>query len=114
MLNRRGQNTAEYAILIALVVAAAVAMQTYVKRSVQGGVKYTVDKLQRVDAAGNKGLQQYEPEYLSSQYTGTQKAYQETEETKLGGGTERTFAGEGGAGSKVSTREGYQKTAAPK
>ncbi len=113
MLNRRGQNTAEYAILIALVVAAAVAMQTYVKRSVQGGVKYTVDKLQRVDGE-KKGLQQYEPDYLSSQYTSTQKAYQESEETKSGGGTERTFAGEGGKDAKVSTRAGYQQTAAPK
>jgi uncharacterized protein (UPF0333 family) len=36
--DRKGQNTAEYAIVIALVVAAAVAMQTYVKRGMQGRV----------------------------------------------------------------------------
>lgn len=102
MLNRRGQNTAEYAILIALVIAAAVAMQTYVKRSVQGGVKYTVDKLK--DKTG-----QYEPYYLQSEYDTTQKAFQDIEETKAGGQVERTFAGEEGKGEKVTTRAGYQK-----
>jgi hypothetical protein len=105
ILNRKGQNTAEYAILIALVVAVAVAMQTYVKRSMQGGVKYTVDKLKKSGGTG-----QYEPYYLESQYNTTQQAYQETEETKLGGGVERTFAGAGGSGEKTSTRAGYQKT----
>jgi len=60
MLKRKGQNTVEYAILFALVIAAAIAMQTYVKRSFQGGVKFTVDKL-RQDTNGNT---QYEPYYL--------------------------------------------------
>lgn len=41
--SRKGQNTAEYAILIALVVAAAVAMQTYVKRGAQARVKDSAD-----------------------------------------------------------------------
>lgn len=36
---RRGQNTAEYAILIGLVVAAALGIQTYVKRGLQGRMK---------------------------------------------------------------------------
>ncbi len=107
ILNRRGQNTAEYAILIALVIAVAVAMQTYVKRSVQGGVKYTVDKLK-------KDTGQYEPYYLESEYQTTQKAFQDTEETKLGGEVVRTFAGEGGSGEKTTSRAGYQKTYAPK
>jgi len=105
MLNQRGQNTAEYAILIALVVAAAVAMQTYVKRSVQGGVKYTVDKLKNKTA-------QYEPYYLESEYKTMQGAFQDTEETKLGGGVVRVFAGNEGTGEKVTTRSGYQKTKA--
>ncbi len=46
-LNKKGQNTAEYAILIALVVAAVVAMQTYVKRSMQAGIKFAVDKVKK-------------------------------------------------------------------
>lgn len=36
---RKGQNTAEYAILIGLVVAAALGIQTYVKRGLQGRMK---------------------------------------------------------------------------
>ncbi len=111
MLNRRGQNTAEYAILIALVIAAAVAMQTYVKRSVQGGVKYTVDKLN----SGATASGQYEPYYLESKNTVTEGAYQNIEETKAGGEVSRTFAGPGGAAdsSKKTTRTGYETTQAP-
>ena len=37
--NKRAQTTAEYAILIALVVAAVVGMQTYVKRGLQARYK---------------------------------------------------------------------------
>jgi len=44
MLRRiRGQSTAEYAIVIGLVIAAAVGMQVYVKRSLQGKIKDAVD-----------------------------------------------------------------------
>ena len=39
MLIKKAQNTAEYAILIVLVVGAVIAMQTYVKRGWQGRVK---------------------------------------------------------------------------
>ena len=39
MLNRKGQNTAEYAILIALIVAVAVGTQTYIKRGVQSRMR---------------------------------------------------------------------------
>lgn len=57
-LGKRAQSTAEYAILIALVIGAALAMQIYVKRGMQGKVKTTVD--------GKLGSKQYEPYYLSS------------------------------------------------
>jgi len=43
MLKRKGQNIAEYSILIALVIAAAVAMQTYIRRGVQGRMADAVD-----------------------------------------------------------------------
>jgi len=39
MLNRKGQNTAEYAILIALVIAMAVGTQTYIKRGLQARMR---------------------------------------------------------------------------
>ena len=68
MFNQKGQNTAEYAIVIALVVAAAVAMQTYVKRGLQGRVKDEVgDMATRTPELGNTS--QYEPNYLSSDFT---------------------------------------------
>lgn len=98
MLNKRGQNTAEYALLIALVIGAAIAMQTYVKRAWQGGVKFSVDKLRK----NATSMEQYEPYYLESKYEATAEGYKDTEETKLGGGVGRTF------GSKITTRSGKQ------
>jgi len=96
--NNKGQNTAEYAILIALVVGAAIAMQTYVKRGLQGGIKYGVDSLQKTG-----GRPQYEPYYLVSSYNTTQGNYTNTEETKSGGAVDRNF------GTKTVTRSGYQQ-----
>lgn len=80
MFNRRGQNVAEYAILIAVVIGAAMAMQTYVKRSLQGRIKDVSDtrKELRPDMKGNTGggletlttfstgPAQYEPYYQNS------------------------------------------------
>ncbi|MDD5080352.1 MAG: hypothetical protein PHH68_08565 [Candidatus Omnitrophica bacterium] len=70
MLNRRGQNVVEYSILIALVVGAAIAMQTYVKRGMQGRVKDAVDHTgESLDVAGSTlsfSGQQYEPYYQES------------------------------------------------
>ena len=99
--NRKAQNTAEYAIIIALVVAAAVAMQTYLKRNMQGGVKYAVDKLPAVGSGQSGG--QYEPYYLESAY-----------QTSAGGNTQTVTTAEGGkvtksSSAKVTSRTGYQK-----
>ena len=43
--NKKGQNIAEYAILIALVIAAAIGIQTYVKRGLQARMKADSDGL---------------------------------------------------------------------
>jgi len=73
MLNRKGQNIAEYSILIALVIAAAVAMQTYVKRGLQGRIADAVDHAPEADLgdAGtiNFTTKQYEPYYIDSSGT---------------------------------------------
>jgi len=72
--SRKGQNTAEFAILIGLVVAVAVAMQTYVKRGLQGRVHDEVAAM----ATGTSELgttNQYEPYYLNSQYNTFANAY---------------------------------------
>lgn len=42
---RKGQNTLEYALLIAAVVAGVIAMQYYVKRGFQGKVKDSSDQI---------------------------------------------------------------------
>jgi hypothetical protein len=67
MSKRKGQNIAEYSILIALVIAAAVAMQVYVKRGIQGRVADAVDyapTLSIMNVAVNVGAtKQYEPYY---------------------------------------------------
>jgi hypothetical protein len=106
-LKRRAQSSAEYAVVIALVVAAAVAMQIYVKRGLQGSVKFAVDKAQRSDSASG----QYEPYYLESSYDTATSGYQDTEETKTGGAVTREFGAEGKE--KTVTRSGYEKTRSP-
>lgn len=107
--NRKGQGTAEYAILIALVVAGAMAMQTYVKRSLSAGVKYAVDKV-TVKSDKTPGTTQYEPYYMVQSYETTSKTYADSEETKDGGEVVRTY---GVGGSKKSERTGFQQTKAP-
>ncbi len=42
-LNKRAQSTLEYGILIAVIVAALVAMQVYVKRGIQGRLRQASD-----------------------------------------------------------------------
>jgi len=89
MFKQKGQSTAEYAILIALIVAGAIAMQTYLKRGFQGGVKYTVDRL----SSGTTN--QYEPYYLNQTFQSTQEGYKDTEETKTGGYVNRIIGADG-------------------
>ena len=99
-MKRRGQNTAEYAIVIALVVGAAIAMQTFIKRSLQGGTAYVTDKL--------SDGKQYEPHYLASRYatsttgTGTDGSYADTETIDETGNVTRS------EGKRTVTRSGFQ------
>jgi len=44
-LHKKGQSTLEYAVIIAVVVAALIAMQTYVKRGLQGRLKQASDDI---------------------------------------------------------------------
>lgn len=67
--NKKAQNTAEYALLIALVIAAAIAMQLYVQRGMQAkmrdGILYMVSQ---TCSQGFGNAVQYEPYYLQSNY----------------------------------------------
>ena len=68
IIGRKAQNTAEYAILIALVVGAVIAMQTYVQRAMHGRfldtTKFMTDATQNVTGTDY----QYEPYYQNSEY----------------------------------------------
>ena len=68
--NKKAQNTAEYAILIALVVAAIIAMQTYAQRALQARVRDASQFM--TDATNGIGTSaQYEPYYQKSDYAVT-------------------------------------------
>ena len=63
----KGQTTIEYAILLALVAGAVIAMQTYVKRGFQAKTKDTVGWF--VGQTNELGTSfQYEPYYLESSF----------------------------------------------
>ncbi len=63
----KGQSTAEYAILIALVVAAIIAMQTYAKRALQAKVRDAVVYMKDQTVSLGNSIQ-YEPYYLQSNF----------------------------------------------
>ena len=76
--NKKAQNTAEYAILISLVVAGIIAMQTYAQRALQAGVR---DAGKHLASEGDIGTpdasEQYEPYYLSTDYTVVRNEFDE-------------------------------------
>lgn len=89
----KAQSTAEYAIILAVVVGAAIAMQTYVKRGLQARQKAGTDAFTGINAtfAGINGtssatfgpLAQYEPYYLESSY---ERFQENVEQEHMGGG----------------------------
>ncbi len=66
---KRGQNLAEYAILIGLVVAAAIAMQTYVRRGLQARVKGAMDIFMNQSQNATGCITQFEPSYMDTRFT---------------------------------------------
>lgn len=72
--NKKGQNTMEYALLIAAVVAGLVMMQRFVARSVAGKAKASVDDLgEQFDPTG----------YTANYNTTSHSARQETVQDKV-------------------------------
>lgn len=69
----KGQSTAEYAIVIALVLGAAVGMQTYVRRTLQARVADATDALPRniPGVVLANARRQFEPLYATSNQTTT-------------------------------------------
>ena len=90
--HRKAQSTAEYVIVLGLIVAAVIAMQTYVKRGLQGRIRDTVDYVDK----GGDGAQpvdfktvQYEPYYLKSSFD-SERSSTDTEELLDAGAVSRT------------------------
>lgn len=105
---KRAQNTAEYAILIGTIVAAAIAMQVYVRRSVQARIKEAVDFPKKYvnENSGDEGASffensQYEPYYSRTNIDTTENG-RSREEMQQGGGVVRTVEGD------AVTRQGNQ------
>ncbi len=98
--NKKGQNTAEYALLIALVVAGVIAMQTYAQRTLQARMHDASQYLtSQTSTIGN--ATQYEPYYLQSNYNidresedgtilgkGLAAKYSSTNRTRQSGGSQ--------------------------
>jgi len=110
-LMRKGQSTAEYAIVIGLVIGAAVAMQIYVKRGLQAKMKDAVD-YNDPDTVGMKvgggnlfSGNSFEPRYMESEMVNTSETRGRAK-TSTGGGVYRTTTGTG----DISTRTGQQRT----
>lgn len=114
-----GQSTAEYAILIGVVVAAAVGMQTYIKRGVQArvhdeAVVYYDTAFRnnadwdgiRTDLITVSGINagQYEPDDLSSRSTQQTVSDEETSNYGVGGTVSR-----GSDTTTTQAAEDYQK-----
>lgn len=110
--NKKAQQTAEYAILIALVVGAVIAMQTYAQRTIQARIRGASQYLANgatTAAAGVLGTDsQYEPYYSSSSYEvtrdeSTNEEFIGTTTLSKGMGTTRT---RGSGGTTVTTWNG--------
>lgn len=67
---RLAQSTTEYAVLVAVVVTALIAMQVYLKRGIQGRIK---DLSGQLAPDGSNGALQYEAGNTDALYTTTQK-----------------------------------------
>lgn len=77
-LNKKAQSTLEYGVIIAVIVAALVAMQVYLKRGVQGRLRQASDDIG----------EQFSPGYTSG--TTTTKSDVKSTETVTGGPASNT------------------------
>lgn len=105
----KAQSTAEYVIVLGLIVAAVIAMQTYVKRGFQGRIKDAVDYVdqnEQNEGVVNFTTKQYEPYYLESSFS-TERGSTETESLAEGGAVSRESE-------DSSSRSGTQTLQGPK
>ena len=99
---KKGQNTAEYAILISLVVAAVIAMQTYVQRGLQSRMRGAVREYLVGETAELGDTVQYEPYYLETNFNVLRESEQVV---RLDNG----LTGQFGTANITREDEGFQK-----
>jgi len=119
--NKKAQNTAEYAILIALVVGGVIAMQTYAQRTLQGRLRDASvslrDQTANMDGKDGAKTLQYEPYYtntssvMDKNSTKTQDTVGQTDEqvsTKKSTSTDQTdYSQDTVVGNATEVQEGY-------
>ncbi len=115
LMRRKAQSTAEYAIVIGLVIAAAVAMQVYVKRGLQAKVKGAVDfndptAINTPTELGGQMLgktTQFEPDYTTTSGEGMHTIADTVEKTTTeeAGGVTRAIIG-----TSTTSKTGIQVT----
>jgi Flp pilus assembly pilin Flp len=105
MKNKKAQNTAEYAILISLVVAGIIAMQTYAQRALQARVRDAGQYLATSAPLGDSTVQ-YEPYYLSTNYdvTRSENETQILDTRVIGGVTQEVNS------SRTRAVDGFQRS----
>lgn len=92
-LSPKGQSLTEYALIFSVVLAALIAMQTYVKRGLQGRYREATDTVVSGlrQATGNSTLPlQYEPYYRESEISATSNR-NKVEQVNLGGSKKTTI-----------------------
>lgn len=114
-----GQSTAEYVIVLGLIVGAVLAMQVYVKRGLQGRIREVTDTVDNVYSASERegawiptftAGRQYEPYYAESKVTQSRQSDERQKMTK-GGEVEKTFGEQGRI--IIQEQGSYQKINAP-
>lgn len=102
--NHKAQHLSEYALIFSLVLAALIAMQTYVKRGLQGRYKDASDTIVlslKAQTGKDALLLQYEPYYTESEMT-TETDMSKVETANLGGSKKTEI-------DYTATRQGEQK-----
>jgi hypothetical protein len=125
--NKRAQSTAEYAIVIGLVIAAIGIMEVYVKRGMQARLKmgtdflskqsttaneYALTRIKRSDTTTNT-TKQYEPYYTTSDITTGQIGSERVQ--VIGDVFQKSIVNDAAGTGQVTTREsgGVQTYEAP-
>jgi hypothetical protein len=103
LLNKKGQNTLEYAVLIAVVVGGLLAIQTYLGRAIKGRARSSIDNIGSQYSAGD----------MTAEYNITVKSQTATEKfgtTLIGGQGHSQTSTTGGESTRETIAGGEETT----